>query len=67
MPHSATNQQKPWTPSDVAELRAFVDEEMTVEEIAHELGRTPQAIRSKAAQEDISLKQPSAALADLDD
>ena len=39
---SVPNQQKPWTPSDVAELRAFVDEEMTVGEIAQSsAGRSP--------------------------
>jgi predicted transcriptional regulator len=54
MPKSARNQSKPWTPSDVAELQAFVDEEMTVEEIADELGRTAEAVRAKAAKEDIS-------------
>ena len=63
MSQSATNQDKPWTESDVAELQSFVDEEMSVEEIAEELGRTPASIRAKLAKEDISLN----AAEDIDD
>jgi hypothetical protein len=66
MPHSASNKQKPWTRSDVEELRAFVEEEMSVAEIAHELGRTPRAVRAKAAQEEIPLSGPSDQAADPD-
>jgi hypothetical protein len=36
---SPGSQFKPWTSSDVEELRAFAEEEMTVEEVARELGR----------------------------
>jgi predicted transcriptional regulator len=67
MPHSVRNQQKPWTPSDVAELRAFVDEEMSLREIARELGRTVAAVRAKAAQEDIPLTSAAAMKADVDE
>jgi predicted transcriptional regulator len=67
MRQSVPNQQKPWTPSDVAELRAFVDEEMSVNEIACELGRTVAAVRAKAAQEDIPLTPTAAMKADRDD
>jgi hypothetical protein len=67
MPQSAPNRQKPWTRSDVEELRAFVEEEMSVTEIAHELGRSPKAVRAKAAQEEISLTPASDEAADLDD
>jgi predicted transcriptional regulator len=67
MAHPAPNQNKPWTPSDVDELRAFVEEEMSATEIAHELGRTPKAVRAKAAEEEIPLTPPSDETADLDD
>jgi predicted transcriptional regulator len=67
MTHSVPNQQKPWTSSDVAELRAFVDEEMSVGEIARELGRTVAAVRAKAAQEDIPLTPAAAKKADIDE
>src|SRR6187200_2802440 len=33
-------QAEPWTESDVAELQAFVAEEMSVDEMAEELGRS---------------------------
>ena len=56
--------QPPWTESDIAELQSFVEEEMSVKEMAEELGRSPGAIRSKLAEEGISL---SAAKEDLDD
>jgi hypothetical protein len=59
-----SNREKAWTDSDVAELQAFVDEEMSVDEMAEELGRTPDAIRAKLAKEGISLK---AATDDRDD
>ena len=55
MAKSPENQFKQWTESDVAELQAFVDEDMSVEEIARELGRTVEAVRAKAAEEGISL------------
>ena len=48
----------------MAELQSFVEEEMSVEEMADELGRSPDAIRAKLAKEEISL---SAAREDLDD
>jgi predicted transcriptional regulator len=67
MPNSDRNRQKPWTPSDVAELRAFVDEEMSVGEIARELGRTVAAVRAKAAEEDIPLTPAAAMKADADE
>ena len=67
MPKLVENQFKPWTPSDVAELRAFVDEEMSVDEIADELGRTVAAVRAKAAQEDIPLTPAAAKKADRDE
>jgi predicted transcriptional regulator len=64
MSKGSGNREKPWTDSDVAELQSFVAEEMSVEEMAEELGRTPGAIRAKLAKEGISL---SAAQEDVDD
>ena len=64
MSKKSGNREKPWTDSDVAELQSFVDEEMSVEEMAEELGRTPGAIRAKLAKEGISL---SAAQEDVGD
>ena len=58
MSRTTTNQDQPWTGSDVAELQAFVDDEMSIEEMAEELGRTPAAIRAKLAKEEISLTAP---------
>jgi hypothetical protein len=55
MSKSTKNQAKPWTESDLAELQAFVAEEMSVEEMADELGRTVEAIRAKASKEGIEL------------
>jgi hypothetical protein len=55
MSKSSKHSEKPWTESDVAELQAFVEEEMSVDEMAEELGRTPGAIRAKLAKEGISL------------
>jgi hypothetical protein len=52
--------------SDVAELEAFVAEDMTVEEIARELGRTVEAVRAKASAEGISLL-PSSGEGDIDE
>jgi len=66
MPTHPENQGKDWTESDVAELEAFVAEDMTVEEIARELGRTVEAVRAKASAEGISLL-PSNAEGDIDE
>jgi hypothetical protein len=66
MPTRPENQGKDWTESDVAELQSLVAEDMTVEEIARELGRTVEAVRAKAADEEIALL-PSMAEGDLDE
>jgi hypothetical protein len=39
MSKSSKHSEKPWTESDVAELQASVEEEMSVEEMVEELGR----------------------------
>ena len=66
MAKSAENQFKPWTESDVAELQSFIDEDMSVEEIARELGRTVEAVRAKSAEEGLSFL-PSTAMGGLDE
>jgi hypothetical protein len=55
MSPTSRKSREDWTESDVAELEAFVAEEMTVEEMARELGRTVEAVRAKASSEGISL------------
>jgi predicted transcriptional regulator len=64
MPKNLGSGDKAWTDSDIAELRSFVDQEMSVEEMAEELGRTPAAVRAQLAKEGISL---TAAKEDFDD
>ena len=59
-----SKRQPPWTENDIAELQSFVEEEMSVKEMADELDRSPDAVRSKLAKEGISL---SAAKEDRDD
>ena len=66
MPTRPENQGKGWTESDVAELHSFVAKDMTVEQIARELGRTVEAVRAKAADEGIALL-PSTAEGDIDE
>lgn len=50
------NSGKPWTPSDVSELRDLAHHNTPTRAIALKLGRTEDAVRSKASQEDISLQ-----------
>ncbi len=66
MPTRPENQGKDWTQSDIAKLEAFVAEDMTVDEIARELGRTVEAVRAKAISEGINLL-PSTAEGDIDE
>jgi hypothetical protein len=60
MSKRANTQAEPWTESDIAELQAFVAEEMSVDEMAEELGRSVAAIRAKAAEEGIELSASAA-------
>ena len=57
MSRTTPNQDQPWTDSDVGELQSFVAEEMSIDEMAEEMGRTPDAIRAKLAKEGISLTE----------
>lgn len=50
------NSGKPWTPSEVSQLRDLARENTPTRVIGLKLGRTPGAVNSKASQERISLK-----------
>jgi hypothetical protein len=50
------NSGKPWSPSHVKQLEKFADGNTPTRVIALKLGRTEDAVRSKAQEEDISLK-----------
>ena len=50
------NSGKPWTPSDVSELRDLARHNTPTRVIGLKLGRTEDAVRSKASQEDMSLQ-----------
>lgn len=58
------NAGKPWTPEDVARMKALADERTGTALIARTLGRTPASVALKASEERISLKRyPRSALA----
>ena len=46
---------EPWTPEDVKRLEELARQNTSADEIAIELGRTQEAVRSKAYKENISL------------
>lgn len=50
------NSGKPWTPADVRALRQLVQQNTPTRVIGLKLGRTADAIYSKASQERISVK-----------
>lgn len=50
------NSGKPWTRSDVSELRDLARHNTPTRVIGLKLGPTEDAVRSKASQEDISLQ-----------
>jgi hypothetical protein len=56
MARSTRNTGKPWTRSDVADLRQLAKKNTPTRVIGLELGRTEDAVRTKASQENISLK-----------
>ncbi len=47
---------EPWTDQQVMQLERLADHNTPTRQIAHTLGRTEDAVRSKASEEDISLK-----------
>lgn len=56
MSKSTRNSGKSWTPGNVRTLRQLVRENTPTRVIGLKLGRTPDAIYSKASQEGVSLK-----------
>jgi hypothetical protein len=56
MSKSTRNSGKSWTKSDVAQLRELVRENTPTRVIGLKLGRTEDAVRSKAGEENVSLK-----------
>ncbi len=53
-----SNHRKPWTTKAVNNLRSFAKQGKSTKEIARRLGRTINAIYSKASQKGISLMPP---------
>lgn len=56
MAKTPKNHNKPWTPTNVAEVKKLVQENTPTRVIGLKTGRTEDAIYSKAQQEGISLK-----------
>ena len=63
MPTKSTrNSGKEWTPTNIAQLKDLAKHNTPTRVIGIKLGRTPDAIRNKASQEDISLKPTNQSL-----
>jgi hypothetical protein len=56
MAKTPANNGKQWTPEDVQKLQNLANQNTPTRVIALKLGRTEDAVRSKASGEDISLK-----------
>ncbi len=56
MPKQPTNHGKPWTPSDVKQLRRLADQNTPTRVAGLKLGRTPDSIYKAASEHDISLR-----------
>jgi hypothetical protein len=56
MSKSTRNSGKSWTAADVRELGALARQNTPTRVIGFKLGRTEDAVRAKAAHEDVSLK-----------
>jgi hypothetical protein len=56
MAKTPKNSGKPWTPNDLSELKKLAKGNTPTRIIALNLGRTPKAVESKAADNKISLK-----------
>ena len=56
MPKSTRNTGQPWTKHDVKELRSLAKENTPTRVIGLKLGRTPDAVQSKASERGVSLK-----------
>jgi hypothetical protein len=56
MTKSTRNSGKPWSPSAVQELKSLAEGNTPTRVIGLKLGRTENAVRSKASDEGVSLK-----------
>lgn len=56
MPNYIRNTGKPWTTSDVRGLRQLARQNTPTRVIGLKLGRTEDAVRTKASEENVSLK-----------
>lgn len=56
MAKTPANHGKQWTPEDVSQLKQLAKGNTPTGLIAHKMGRTEDAVRSKAGEEDVSLK-----------
>jgi hypothetical protein len=56
MGKSNRNSGKQWTPSEVKQLRVLANQNTPTRVIGLKLGRTEDAVRTRASDEDISLK-----------
>ena len=56
MAKKPANQGKQWTPTEVRQLEKLADQNTPTRVIGIKLGRSEDAVRSKASEEDISLK-----------
>lgn len=56
MPKTPSNNGKQWTPSETAKLKKLADGNTPTRVIGLKLSRTPDAVRSQASKEGISLK-----------
>ncbi len=56
MAKKPANHGKPWTPPEVKQLKALVKQNTPTPVIGLKLGRTPDSVRKKASELDVSLK-----------
>lgn len=56
MPKEPTHHREEWTPKEVRRLKGLASQNTPTRVIGLKLGRTPEAVRSKASENDISLK-----------
>ncbi len=56
MPKSTRNSGKPWTASDMKQLKQLAKQNTPSRVIGLKMGRTPGAVQQKASQEGVSLK-----------
>jgi hypothetical protein len=56
MPKKPENQGKQWSDTDVRKLEKLADQNTPTRVIGIKLGRSEDSVRSKASEEDISLK-----------